>query len=51
MSQYPWFTVYLESQEAYDTMAKACNVYGDGYACKRIPDILEGKEYQPWVAE
>ena len=24
---------------------------GDGHACERIADILEGKEYTPWVAE
>lgn len=34
-----------------DAMAKACNPYGDGHACERIADILEGKEYTPWVAE
>ena len=45
------FKELLESQEAYDAMAKACNPYGDGHACKRIADILEGKEYQPWMAE
>lgn len=22
--------------------------YGDGYACERIADILEGKEYRVW---
>ena len=27
------------------------NFCGDGHACARIADILEGKEYQPWVAE
>ena len=32
-------------------MAKACNPYGDGQACKRIADILEDKEFSPWVAE
>jgi hypothetical protein len=31
-------------------MSHACNPYGDGHACERIADILEGKEYQPWVA-
>ena len=31
----------LESQEAYDAMSKASNPYGDGFACKRIADILE----------
>lgn len=30
---------------------EACNPYGDGHACERIADILEGKEYTPWVAE
>lgn len=29
-------------------MAKAVNPYGDGFACKRIADILEGKGYQEW---
>ena len=45
---YKNFKELLENQEAYDQMAKACNPYGDGNACKRIADILEGKEYQPW---
>ena len=35
----------------YDKMSKASNPYGDGHACKRIADILEGKEYSPWVAK
>lgn len=48
---YKNFKEFLENQEAYDAMAKACNPYGDGHACARIADILEGKEYQPWVAE
>ena len=48
---YKNFKELLENQESYDAMAKACNPYGDGHACKRIADILEGKEYQPWVAE
>ncbi|WP_378957632.1 hypothetical protein [Mediterraneibacter gnavus] len=39
------------NQKAYDAMAKACNPYGDGDACKRIADILEGKEYRSWIAE
>lgn len=41
----------LEENQVYDAMAKACNPYGDGHACERIADILEGKEYTPWVAE
>ncbi|POP30933.1 UDP-N-acetylglucosamine 2-epimerase (non-hydrolyzing) [Lactonifactor longoviformis] len=31
----------LENQKMYDAMARACNPYGDGFACKRIADILE----------
>ena len=45
------FKELLENQKAYDAMAKAWNPYGDGDACKRIADILEGKEYRPWIAE
>ena len=32
-------------------MNKACNPYGDGHACERIADILEGKEYKPWLPQ
>lgn len=46
---YKNFTDLLDNQEAYDTMAKACNPYGDGKACKRIADILEGKKFEPWL--
>ena len=46
---YKNFTELLDNQEAYDTMAKACNPYGDGKACKRIADILEGKNFEPWL--
>ena len=38
---YENFKLLLESQEAYDAMSKASNPYGDGFACKRIADILE----------
>lgn len=38
---YESFKELLESQDAYLTMAHAANPYGDGYACKRIADILE----------
>lgn len=34
------FKLLLESRDVYDTMAKASNPYGDGFACKRIADIL-----------
>ena len=46
---YTTFTELLENREAYDKMSHACNPYGDGHACERIADILEGKEYTPWV--
>ena len=35
------FKKLLENKEAYDKMSHASNPYGDGYACKRIADILE----------
>ena len=47
---YRTFTELLENKEAYEAMSKACNPYGDGHACERIADILEGKEYRPWVS-
>ncbi len=45
---YSTFKELLENKEAYDAMAHAVNPYGDGHACERIADILEGKEYSPW---
>lgn len=39
---YENFKLLLEDQAAYDKMSKASNPYGDGFACKRIADILEG---------
>ena len=38
---YDNFKLLLENNEAYDAMSKASNPYGDGFACKRIADILE----------
>lgn len=35
------FKALLENKKAYDAMAHASNPYGDGFACKRIADILE----------
>ena len=37
---YENFKLLLEDKTAYDKMAKASNPYGDGFACKRIADIL-----------
>ena len=45
------FTELLENKEAYNSMAYACNPYGDGHACERIADIIEGKNYSPWYAK
>lgn len=38
---YDAFTKLLDNPKEYKKMAYACNPYGDGYACKRIADILE----------
>lgn len=45
------FKELLENKDFYNHMGHACNPYGDGRACERIADILEGKNYQPWIAE
>lgn len=37
---YSNFTELLTNKEAYDKMSKASNPYGDGFACKRIADII-----------
>lgn len=44
---YEWFTKLLDDPAEYDKMAHAANPYGDGHACERIADILEGKDYAP----
>lgn len=38
---YDNFKELLENKEAYEKMSKASNPYGDGFASKRIADILE----------
>jgi len=38
---YQNFKRLLDDQTAYDAMSHASNPYGDGFACKRIADILE----------
>ena len=45
---YQSFTELLENPGEYERMSRACNPYGDGHACERIADILEGKTYSPW---
>ena len=37
---YENFKLLLEDRAAYDAMSRASNPYGDGFACKRIADIL-----------
>ena len=34
----------LNDQEAYNKMSKAVNPYGDGQACRRVVDIMAGRE-------
>lgn len=46
---YKNFKELLDNEEIYNSMAKANNPYGDGHACERIADILEGKELSPWI--
>ncbi len=38
---YENFKELLLNKETYEKMSKASNPYGDGFACKRIADILE----------
>lgn len=45
---YSTFKLLLEDENEYRKMSQACNPYGDGHACERIADILEGKKYQAW---
>ena len=45
---YATFKLLLENEAEYQKMSNACNPYGDGHACERIADILEGKAYSPW---
>lgn len=41
---YNHFKLLLEDKVEYEKMSKASNPYGDGFACKRIADILEGEK-------
>lgn len=38
---YQNFSELLSNTDSYEAMSKASNPYGDGFACKRIADILE----------
>jgi len=37
---YQEFKRLLTDREAYEAMARASNPYGDGFACRRIVEIL-----------
>ena len=41
----------IDDEAEYEKMAHAANPYGDGHACERIADVLEGKEYGEWKVE
>jgi UDP-N-acetylglucosamine 2-epimerase len=45
---YREFSRLLDDPQAYDAMAKAVNPYGDGGACRRIADVLEGLPVSEW---
>ena len=38
---YREFTALIENEAEYARMSKAANPYGDGFACRRIADLLE----------
>lgn len=40
---YQEFARLLDDQNAYNTMSHASNPYGDGFACKRIAEIICGR--------
>lgn len=46
---YNEFSKLLTDKNEYHKMAHAANPYGDGHACKRIADTLEGKDYKPFL--
>ena len=45
---YNEFSKLLNDKHEFMKMAKSANPYGDGHACERIADILEGKPYNPF---
>jgi UDP-N-acetylglucosamine 2-epimerase (non-hydrolysing) len=42
------FRELLEDPAAYERMSHACNPFGDGYASRRIADVLETGTCEPW---
>ena len=47
-SVYESLSQLLNNENEYSKMTHAVNPYGDGNACERIANILEGKKYIPW---
>lgn len=45
---YNLLTLLLENEMEYKKMILPNNPYGDGHACERIANILEGKTYDPF---
>lgn len=43
---YEEFTRLLDYKDEYNKMANSANPYGDGHACERIADIIEGKPFK-----
>lgn len=39
---YAEFKNLLENRSAYEAMSRASNPYGDGHACERIADVIQG---------
>ena len=46
---YSEFSRLLDDPAAYSAMTKAVNPYGDGGACRRIADVLEGLPVSEWL--
>ncbi len=42
------FKMLLEDETEYNRMSQASNPYGDGYACRRIADIIEKDIFETW---
>ena len=47
---YESFKLLLNSNEEYEKMSKASNPYGDGFASKRIADVIEATYFMEEVA-
>ena len=46
---YESFTELLDNKDAYHKMAHSVNPYGDGKACPRIADVLEGNKIEEFI--